>query len=150
MPGLSNSRTGSIAQIYGSEWGSIPGVWTLDHQIQRLRVGLEPGTLDQSVRPSTTVLCQVVNTFSKLHRCLFVLLQVPWEAFGLKSHDSEVIQNLVLIQKMLVSCIVRNKLFQCFQLLHSLVVVAVQPDAPPGVLRSGGEDKYPRMLLVLG
>ena len=47
MPILSNSRTGSTAQIYGSEWGSIPGVWTLDHKILRLRVGLEPGTLDQ-------------------------------------------------------------------------------------------------------
>ena len=43
MPSLSNSRTGSTSQIYGSEWGSIPGVWTLDHQVQRLRVGLEPG-----------------------------------------------------------------------------------------------------------
>ena len=33
MPSLSNSRTGSTTQIYGSEWGSIPGVWTLDIQI---------------------------------------------------------------------------------------------------------------------
>ena len=41
MPSLSKSRTGSTAQIYGSEWGSNPGVWTL-------RVGLEPGTLDYS------------------------------------------------------------------------------------------------------
>ena len=48
MPSLSNSRTGNKAQIYGSEWGFVHGVWTLDHQILRLRVGLEPGTLDQS------------------------------------------------------------------------------------------------------
>ena len=48
MPSLSISRTGSTAQIYGNEWGSIPGVWNLDIQIQRLRVGLELGTLDYS------------------------------------------------------------------------------------------------------
>ena len=48
MPSLYNSRTGSTTQNYGKEWGTNPGVWTLDHQILRLRVGLEPGTLDHS------------------------------------------------------------------------------------------------------
>ena len=48
MPSLSNSKTGSTAQIYGNEWGSNSAVWTLDHLIQLLRVGLEPGTLDHN------------------------------------------------------------------------------------------------------
>ena len=39
MPSLSNSRTGSTAQIYGSEWGRIPGVWTLDQQILTTQSG---------------------------------------------------------------------------------------------------------------
>ena len=33
MPSLSNLRTDSTTQIYGSEWGSITGDWTLDIQI---------------------------------------------------------------------------------------------------------------------
>ena len=48
MPSLSYSRTGSTAQIYGNKWGSESGVWTLDHLMYRLEVGLEPRTLDHS------------------------------------------------------------------------------------------------------
>ena len=48
MPSLSNTRTGSTVQKYYNEWGTNPGVWTLDHQIHRLKAGLEPETLDHS------------------------------------------------------------------------------------------------------
>ena len=48
MPSLSNSKKSSTARTHGNEWGTSPGVRTLNHQIQRLRVGLERGTLDYS------------------------------------------------------------------------------------------------------
>ena len=68
MPSLSNSRTGSTAVIYSSEWGSNPGVCTLDHQILRLRVGLEPGTLDLS-SPTRVPLREVYFRVISLHMC---------------------------------------------------------------------------------
>ena len=66
MPSLSNPRTGSTTQIYGRGWGWVPGVWTLDTQIKRLRVGLEPGTPDQSVRFPNPCAMLAIGKFSFL------------------------------------------------------------------------------------
>ena len=57
MPSLSNSRTGSTAQNHGNDWGSIPEVWQLDHQMYRLRADSNPGHLPTVVRRDTTALC---------------------------------------------------------------------------------------------
>ena len=59
MPSLSNSRIGSITQIYGSDWGSIPGVWTLDHKSNDSEWDSSLGHLTRVFRLFTSVLCTV-------------------------------------------------------------------------------------------
>ena len=72
MSGLSNWRTGSTAQIYGDEWGSILGVLMPEIQTQRLRVGLESGTLHHSSPTRYHCAMLALNCFTEEFRLSLV------------------------------------------------------------------------------